>query len=47
MVEDRKEIPKCTCTVNTKELYYHMPKCPYKIHMQACKAQLTKEIKDD
>lgn len=38
---DNKEIPKCTCTVNRQELYYHMPKCPYKVYM----IQLTKEVK--
>jgi hypothetical protein len=32
-LEELKEMPKCDCVVKTPELYYHMPKCPYKVYM--------------
>lgn len=39
------ETPKCTCPVNTPELYYHIPKCPYKDYMNALKKEANKEVK--
>lgn len=40
--KDKPIDDKCTCTVNTPELYYHYPDCPYRKHIESTKKEENK-----